>query len=41
MIERLSHAEFTNDEDMEEARWLRTYIGKTGLCSSASPTRAS
>jgi hypothetical protein len=25
------NAEFTNDEDMEEARWLRTYIGKTGF----------
>lgn len=31
MIERLSNAEFTNDEDLEEARWLRTYIGKTGF----------
>ena len=31
MIERLSSAEFTNDEDVEEARWLRTYLGKTGF----------
>jgi len=31
MIKRLSNAEFTNDEDIEEARWLRTYIGKTGF----------
>jgi len=31
MIERLSKAEFSNDEDIEEARWLRTYIGKTGF----------
>ena len=31
MIERLSKAEFTNDEDIEDARWLRTYIGKTGF----------
>ena len=31
MIERLSNAEFTSDEDVEEARWLRTYIGKTGF----------
>jgi len=31
MIQRLSNAEFTNDEDIEEARWLRTYIGKTGF----------
>jgi hypothetical protein len=31
MIERLGSAEFTSDEDLEEARWLRTYVGKTGF----------
>jgi hypothetical protein len=31
MIERLSQAEFTNDEDVDEARWLKTYVGKTGF----------
>ena len=31
MIQRLSNAEFANDEDLEEARWLRTYVGKTGF----------
>ena len=31
MIQRLSNAEFTSDEDIEEARWLRTYAGKTGF----------
>jgi hypothetical protein len=31
IIERLSNAEFTSDEDVEEARWLRTYVGKTGF----------
>jgi hypothetical protein len=31
LLQRLSNTEFTNDEDMEEARWLRTYIGKTGF----------
>jgi hypothetical protein len=31
MIERIGSAEFTNDEDVEDARWLRTYIGKTGF----------
>ncbi len=31
MIQRLSSAEFTSDEDVEEARWLRTYVGKTGF----------
>jgi len=31
LIERLGNAEFTNDEDIEDARWLRTYVGKTGF----------
>jgi hypothetical protein len=31
MIERLSKAEFSSDEDVEDARWLRTYVGKTGF----------
>jgi hypothetical protein len=31
MIERLGNAEFTNEEDVEEARWLRAYVGKTGF----------
>jgi hypothetical protein len=31
MIQRLTDAEFTTDEDLEDARWLRTYIGKTGF----------
>lgn len=31
ILERLSNAEFTSGEDLEEARWLRTYIGKTGF----------
>jgi hypothetical protein len=31
MIERLTNAEFTSDEDLEDARWLRTYLGKTGF----------
>jgi len=31
MIQRLGNAEFTSDEDVEEARWLRTYVGKTGF----------
>src|SRR5262249_51687980 len=29
LVERLSHAEFSGEEDVEEGRWLRTYIGKT------------
>ena len=31
LLQRLSNTEFSNDEDLEEARWLRTYIGKTGF----------
>jgi hypothetical protein len=31
LIRRISNAEYTNDEDLEDARWLRTYIGKTGF----------
>ena len=31
MIERLSNAEFSSDEDLEDARWLRTYLGKVGF----------
>ncbi len=31
LIQRLTSAEFTNDEEVDEARWLRTYIGKTGF----------
>jgi hypothetical protein len=31
LIERLGSAEFSSDEDLEEARWLRTYVGKTGF----------
>ena len=30
LLQRLATAELANDEDMEEARWLRTYLGKTG-----------
>jgi hypothetical protein len=31
LLQRLANAEFANDEDFEEARWLRTYLGKTGF----------
>ena len=31
LLRRLADAEFAGDEDMEEARWLRTYLGKTGF----------
>ena len=31
LLERLKTAEFANEEDIEETRWLRTYLGKTGF----------
>jgi hypothetical protein len=31
LINRLRSAPYSNDEDVEEARWLRTYVGKTGF----------
>ena len=31
ITERLSAAEFIGDEEMEDARWLRTFVGKTGF----------
>lgn len=31
IIQRLSTAEFSSDDDLEDARWLRTYLGKTGF----------
>jgi hypothetical protein len=31
MIVRLGNAEFTSDEDVDDARWLKTYLGKTGF----------
>ncbi|HWZ82711.1 MAG TPA: hypothetical protein VNW47_08805 [Terriglobales bacterium] len=31
LSKRLSDGEYTNDEDQEEARWLKAYVGKTGF----------
>jgi len=31
LVQRLGNAEFANPEDMDDARWLRTYLGKTGF----------
>jgi len=31
LIRRLANGEYTNVEDVEDARWLRTYVGKTGF----------
>ena len=37
LIQRLQHTSFPSDEDMEEARWLRNYIGKTGFIQLGWP----
>jgi hypothetical protein len=31
LLERLRNAEYCNDEDLEDARWLKTYLSKTGF----------
>jgi len=31
LLERMKNTEFANEEDLEETRWLRTYLGKTGF----------
>lgn len=31
LSKRLADGEYVNDEDVEEARWLKTYVGKTGF----------
>jgi hypothetical protein len=41
LIKRISNAQFTNDEDIEDARWLRTYVGKTGFLQLGWPYQGS
>jgi hypothetical protein len=41
LIKRISNAQFTNDEDLEDARWLRTYVGKTGFLQLGWPYQGS
>ena len=31
LLERLKNSDFANEDDMEDARWLRNYMGKTGF----------
>jgi hypothetical protein len=31
LVQRLGNSEFGSDEEVEDARWLSTYIGKTGF----------
>jgi hypothetical protein len=37
LVERLRNARFPSEEDIEEARWLRSYIGKTGFLQLGWP----
>ena len=37
LVQRLQHANYPSDEDIEEARWLRNYIGKTGFIQLGWP----
>jgi hypothetical protein len=41
LVKRLGNAHFTNDDDVEDARWLRTYIGKTGYLQLGWPYQGS
>ena len=31
LVQRLSHSEFTDGDDVEDARWLRAHVGKVGF----------
>jgi hypothetical protein len=37
LVERLRNQPYGDDEDMEDARWLRTYVGKTGFVQLGFP----
>ncbi len=37
LTSRLSSAEYVNEEDIEEARFLRTYVGRTGFIQLGFP----
>ena len=37
LVDRLKNAAYPDEEDIEEARWLRTYIGKTGFVQLGWP----
>ena len=37
LVERLRNAAYASEEDVEEARWLRNYIGKTGFIQLGWP----
>ena len=37
VVDTLRNSHYADDEDMEEARWLRTYVGKTGFVQLGWP----
>jgi hypothetical protein len=37
LIRRLGRSNFVNDDDLEDARWLRSYVGKTGFVQLGFP----
>jgi len=37
LVERLRNGNYLNEEDVEEARWLRSYAGKTGFVQLGWP----
>jgi hypothetical protein len=37
LVQRLQHANYPSDEDMDEARWLRNHVGKTGFIQLGWP----
>ena len=37
LIQRLQHVNYPSDEDMDEARWLRNHVGKTGFLQLGWP----
>ena len=37
LIERIQEGPYSSDDDLEEARWLRSYVGKTGFVQLGWP----
>jgi hypothetical protein len=37
LMERLRHSYYSNDDDLEEARWLKSHIDKTGFVQLGYP----
>jgi hypothetical protein len=37
LTDRLKHSYYSNDEDLEESRWLKSHIGKTGFVQLGYP----